>query len=149
MRGLRQRDPEPKDELVMALRRVLVVDDNADNLDSLCELLRAWGYEAEAAQDGKRALALVASWHPLIVVMDLGLPDGDALDVIQRIKADDDDIVIIAFSGWKHLEVAARAAGAGAFVLKPDLDSLESLLARRRPAMAQRGPVGTRKMRTA
>ena len=124
---------------------VLVLDDNADNLDSLCALLRTWGYEVEAAQDGKRALALVASWHPLMVVMDLGLPDGDALDVIQRIKADDDDIVIIAFSGWKHLEAAAVAAGAGAFILKPDVDSLESLLAHRRPPLAERGPVATKK----
>ena len=142
--------PEPKDGLTpMTPRRVLVVDDDADNLDSLCELLRVWGYDVEAAQDGKRALALVASWHPLMIVMDLGLPDGDALDVIQRIKTDDDDIVIIAFSGWKDLEAAARAAGAGAFVLKPDLDSLETLLAYRRPPLAERGPVATRKMRTA
>jgi len=128
----------------MTPRRVLVVDDNVDNLESLCALLRVWGYEVEAAQDGSRALALAASWHPLIVIMDLGLPDGDALDVIQRIKANDDAIVIIAFSGWKHLEAAARAAGAGAFVLKPDLDALESLLAYPRPPMADRGPVATK-----
>jgi CheY-like chemotaxis protein len=125
-------------------RRVLVVDDNADNVESLCSLLQVWGYEAEAAQDGKRALARVASWRPLMVVMDLGLPDGDALDVIHRIKAEDDDIIIIAFSGWKHLEAAAVAAGAGAFVLKPDLDSLEKLLAHRRPPPTERRLIATK-----
>ena len=38
----------------MANKRVLVVDDNADNVESLCELVRLWGYDVEAAEDGKR-----------------------------------------------------------------------------------------------
>jgi len=124
----------------MAPRRVLVVDDSPDNLESLCELLRLWGYEVEAAETAQHALECVLSRHPGIVVMDLSLPNGDALDVIRRIKVDAGDTVIIAFSGWKDLEAAARAAGAGAFVLKPDVESLESLLAYGLP-VAERRPV--------
>ena len=116
---------------MLGQRRVLVVDDSPDNLSSLCELLEAWGYDAEAADDGARALLALARRRPDVVVLDLGLPDGDAVGVIRRIKATDGDIVVIAFSGWHHLEAAARAAGADAFILKPDIDALEHLLAYR------------------
>lgn len=121
------------------MKRIVAVDDNPDNLDSLCALLREWGYEVDAAQDGKRGVALVLTRHADIVVMDLGLPDGDALDVIRRIKAENDDIVVVPFSGWHHLEAAARAAGADAFVLKPDLEALERLVAYGRGPAVQRG----------
>ena len=131
----------------MAPRRVLVVDDDVENVDSLCELLRLWGYDAEGARDGERALALVESWHPVMAIMDLGLAEGGALDVIKRIKVEDDGIVIIAFSGWKHLETAALAAGAGAFVLKPDLESLEMLLANRPAPVAGRRRIARKRTR--
>ena len=115
-------------------KRALVVDDSPENLGSLCELLATWGYDADAADEGSRALLAVARQRPDVVVLDLGLPDGnDGIDVIRRIKATDDRIVVIAFSGWHLLEAAARAAGADAFILKPDLESLERVLAERRP----------------
>lgn len=135
---------EPRAEGVengMAQKRVLVVDDNPDNLDSLSALLRLWGYQVDAAGDGKRALALSVTRRPHIVVMDLALPGGDALDVIRQLKTEDDDVVVIAFSGWDHLEAAARGAGADAFVLKPDLESLQRLLAYRRGPAAQPAPL--------
>jgi CheY-like chemotaxis protein len=129
----------------MAQKRIVVVDDSRDNLDSLCTVLRTWGYEVDAAEDGTRALALALTRRTDIVVMDLGLPDGDALDVIRRIKTEDDAIIVVAFTGWQDLETAARAAGADAFVLKPDLESLERLLTYRRGAAAQRGPLAAKK----
>ena len=60
--------------------------------------------------------------------MDLGLPDGDALDVIRRIKAEQAGITIIAFSGLRDAEAGACAAGADAFVVKPDVELLERVL---------------------
>ena len=113
----------------MGQKRVLVVDDNPDNLSSLRDLLTIWGFDTDAADDGSRALLALARRRPDVVVMDLGLPDGDAVEVIRRIKAADQDIVVIAFSGWHHLEAVARAAGADGFVLKPDIGALEHLLA--------------------
>jgi CheY-like chemotaxis protein len=71
--------------------------------------------------------------------MDLGLPDGDAVDVIRRIKTEHEGTIVVAFSGWHHLERAARAAGVDDFVLKPDVETLQRLLAHhRRPAAASR-----------
>jgi len=129
----------------MAPQRMVVVDDDPDNLDSLCELVRLWGYEVAGATDGKRALTLALARRTDIVVMDLALPGGDALDVIRRIKSADDDIVVVAFSGWHHLEAAARAAAADAFVLKPDLDALEQLLEHHRGQAVPREPVVAKK----
>ena len=106
--------------------RVLVVDDDAENLAGMCELLAFWGYDAEGIGDGKAALEAVARRCPDVAVMDLGLPDGDALPVIQKLKAL--AIFVIAFSGWDKAEPGALAAGADAFVLKPNLDALEQLL---------------------
>jgi CheY-like chemotaxis protein len=129
----------------MAPKRIVAVDDHPDNLDSLCALLRLWGYEVDAAEDGHRALALALERHADIVIMDLALPGGDALDVIRKIKAEDDDIIVVAFSGWQHLESAALKAGADAFVLKPDLDALERLLAYRRGPAGERRPDAAKK----
>ena len=105
---------------------VLVVDDDAENLAGMCELLTFWGYDPEGVADGKAALETAGRRCPDVVVMDLGLPDGDALHVIQKLKAL--AIFVIAFSGWDKAEPGALAAGADAFVLKPNLDVLEELL---------------------
>jgi len=112
----------------MAHKRVLIVDDNSENAESLCELVRLWGYEVEAAEDGKQALAVANARPPDAVIMDLGLPDGDALDVIRRIKTAQVGVTIIAFSGWRDAEAGALAAGADAFVLKPEVEALERAL---------------------
>jgi len=104
------------------------VDDNTENVESLCELVRLWGYEVEAAEDGKQALAVAHDRWPDFIIMDLRLPDGDALDVIRRIKAEQADVTVIAFSGWSDAEAHARAAGADAFVLKPEVEALERVL---------------------
>jgi CheY-like chemotaxis protein len=108
-------------------RRVLVVDDDFESQTGLRELFTVWGYDVDVAEDGKRALDLARRRRPDVVVMDLGLPQGDALHVIQLLSAD--GVRVIAFSGWGQAEVAARAAGAEAFVLKPDLERLERVLA--------------------
>ena len=124
-------------------RTVLVVDDATENLDSLCELLSVWGYDAvQGVPDGKQALALALESSPDIIVTDLGLADGEAFDLIRRVKAASPDVFVIAFSGWHKLEAAARAAGADAFVLKPDLEALERALAQ--PARQRRPDVGKR-----
>ena len=115
--------------------RVLVVDDDAENLTGICELLACWGYDAEGVADGTAALAAAGRRCPDVAVMDLGLPDGDALHVIQQLKAL--AIFVVAFSGWDKAEPGARAAGADAFVLKPNLDALEQLLRTVQPRVTE------------
>ena len=114
--------------------RILLIDDNPEDIASLGELLRLAGHAVDGAADGGRALAIVRSWHPDLVIMDLRLPDGDALKVIRSIKAESPDTAVFAFSGWHQLRTPALLAGADAFVLKPDFDRLEQLLTKRQAA---------------
>ena len=105
------------------LKRALVVDDNVDVLGGLEELLRLWGYDVSLAEDATGAWEVARHRRPDVVILD-----GNALDVIGRVKAADARVLVVVFSGWAHLEEAARAAGADAFVLKPDYDRLQRVL---------------------
>ena len=121
-------------------RRLLVVEDNAEACAVLCELVSAWGYQADAAEDGWHALDLVGSHAPDVIITDLSLPDGGACEVIRAVKSRlGPDVLIIAYTGWEHLRAAAMAAGADAFVLKPELDCLEEVLRALETGAARRG----------
>jgi CheY-like chemotaxis protein len=108
-------------------RRVLVIDDDAEGRLALGELLAMWGYETDEAHDGTRAIEVSREKRPDIVVLDLGLPDRNGVELIARLKAG--GASVIAYSGWHNLEGGARAAGADAFVLKPDISALRRALA--------------------
>ena len=124
----------------MTRKRVLVVDGEPEVRENLCELLSGWGYDVDAAEDGWDAVEVVVERPPDIIVTELPLPDGGASELIRFAKARvDTDMLVIAYSGWNHLEARARDAGADTFIAKPDLDRLQrALLAppstKRRPA---------------
>ena len=126
--------PVSRKALVVAHKRVLVVDDDAENLAAICELLRLWDCDVEGAADGTAAVKAARREQPDVAIMDLGLPEGDAFKVMQQLK--ELGVFLIAFSGWQKAE-EARAAGADAFVLKPDIETLEGLLKNVEPHAAR------------
>jgi len=67
--------------------RVLVVDDEANILSTLGPLLRSHGYEVSTAANGRAALDAVRGSAPDLVVLDLGLPDIDGVDVCASVRA--------------------------------------------------------------
>ena len=107
-------------------KRTLVVDDNEDIRTSLGEALSLAGYEVEVADDAAQAWEVARRIRPDVIVMD-----SDGLDVIERIKAENPGVFAVVFSGWSRIEAQARAAGADAFVLKPDFEGLMRILAAR------------------
>jgi two-component system KDP operon response regulator KdpE len=119
--------------------RILIVDDEPQILRALRINLRARGYDVETAVDGAEALRATAAGHPDLIVLDLGLPDIDGVEVIRRLRAWT-PIPIVVLSGRtnSHDKVDALDAGADDYVTKPF--SIEELLARirvitrRRPA---------------
>ena len=114
---------------VPAKRRVLLVEDEADNREALIEFLQACGFEVEAVGDADAALDAIHHRRADVVVTDLTPPEDQPCDFIARVRADGGPgLVIIAYSGRHHLQNAALAAGADAFILKPDVDTLERLL---------------------
>jgi two-component system, OmpR family, KDP operon response regulator KdpE len=112
-----------------AVNRVLVVDDEPQILRAMRINLRARQYDVETAADGAEALHAAATRHPDLVVLDLGLPDMDGLEVIRRLRAWT-PVPIIVLSGriGSADKVEALDAGADDYVTKPF--SFEELLAR-------------------
>jgi CheY-like chemotaxis protein len=66
--------------------RVLLVDDNPDAIDASAFLLRLWGHEVRTAREGDAALRIARAWLPDVVLLDLGLPGIDGLQVAAAIR---------------------------------------------------------------
>jgi two-component system KDP operon response regulator KdpE len=109
--------------------RVLVVDDEPQILRALRINLAARNYEVAVAPDGGSALRQAADWHPDLVILDLGLPDLDGVEVIQGLRGWT-TVPIIVLSGRTDStdKVDALDAGADDYVTKPF--GLDELLAR-------------------
>lgn len=114
--------------------RILLVDDEVSIQRAVVPLLRSRGYEVEAASTAKDALAAIEERQPDLVILDLGLPDMDGLEVCDRVRQRW-DVPIIVLSA-RHLEqqkVSALDRGADDYVTKPF--GPEELLARIRVAL--------------
>jgi two-component system KDP operon response regulator KdpE len=114
--------------------RVLVVDDEPQILRALSINLRARGYEVDLAQTGEAALQQAARDHPDVVVLDLGLPGIDGIEVIEGLRGwSSVPIVVLSVRDREPDKVAALDAGADDYVTKPF--GMDELLARMRAVM--------------
>lgn len=112
---------------------ILIIDDQPSVRFGLRSLLEAEGHRVMEAEDGRQALALLTEHAPQLILLDLRLPDTDGLDLLQRIKAIDDDVPVIILTAHGTIETAIRALKSGAenFLTKPpDADSFLILIAR-------------------
>lgn len=121
--------------------RILVVDDEPQLLRALATNLKARGYEVDQAATGEAALMLAASHHPDLVVLDLGLPGIDGLEVITGLRGwSSVPIVVLSVREREADKVAALDAGADDYVTKPF--GMDELLARLRAALRRAAPAG-------
>lgn len=114
--------------------RILIVDDNAQNLKLARVILVAAGYEVRTAADAEEAIETLSTFVPRLILMDLQLPGMDGLELTRRLKADPERsaIVILALTAYamKGDEDKARAAGCDGYITKPiDTDALPRLVA--------------------
>jgi two-component system KDP operon response regulator KdpE len=117
--------------------RVLVVDDEHAILRVVGAGLKARGYDVDAAATGQAALDATALHQPDLIVLDLGLPDIDGLDVIRRVRGwSDVPIIVLSAAGSDDRKVRALDEGADDYVTKPF--SMPELLARVRVALRHR-----------
>ena len=113
--------------------RILVVDDNLYVGESMTTLLRIENYEARWVQSGSVALALVPSFKPEVVLLDIGLPGMSGYEVARRLRAlpEGRNMLLIAVTGYGGHEnqMQCQAAGFDYHIVKPvDFDALKALI---------------------
>jgi two-component system KDP operon response regulator KdpE len=114
--------------------RILVVDDEPNILNTLAPLLRSHGYDVSTAANGRSAMEAVAAAPPDLMILDLGLPDMDGVDVCAGVRARTAlPILVLSARGREADKVRALDAGADDYVTKPF--GADELLARVRAAL--------------
>ncbi len=125
----------------MARAKILVVDDDTALLRALRVGLAASGFEVVIAHNGKEGIAQAVRHSPDVVVLDLGLPDIDGMEVCRRIRAwSNVPIIVLSAAGEEQRKVRALDAGADDYVTKPF--GMAELAARVRTAL-RRAAAGT------
>src|SRR5207237_233010 len=118
--------------------RVLVIEDELPMRRALAIGLRARGYDVELAENGARGLDMAAHRHPDLVVLDLGLPDMDGVDIARSLREwSKVPIIVLSARDAERVKVAALDAGADDYVTKPF--GMDELLARLRAALRRTG----------
>jgi len=104
-------------------KRILVVEDQADNLQILRDLLSNAGYEMIEALDGEAGVRIAVSERPDLILMDIQLPLLDGYEATRRIRADSalraTPIIVITSYALSGDETKAHAAGCDGYVSKP------------------------------
>ena len=114
--------------------RILLVDDEPSIIATMAPLLRARGYEVSTALSAKACVASIERIGPDVVILDLGLPDMDGVDLCRHLRDGGSmPIIVLSARGAEADKVAALDAGADDYVTKPF--GAEELLARIRVAL--------------
>ncbi len=117
--------------------KVLVVEDDAQLVRALRINLEARKFEVQTASDGKTALRLATTRKPDAILLDLGLPDMDGVDVIKEVRVTSGvPILVLSARHTSEEKIRALDAGADDYVTKPF--SMDELLARLRAAVRRR-----------
>src|ERR1044071_5213637 len=123
--------------------RVLVVEDDQEIAQVLLRSLRMEGYEARASYDGEAALTDAREFTPDVVILDLGLPKLDGVDVAPTLGKDGGDVPILMLTARDAVEARVEGLDAGAddYLVKPF--ERQELLARLRALLPRRPPRGS------
>ena len=120
------------------MARILMIDDEPLILKPLAVNLKARGYELAVATTAAEGLKIAAEGRPEVILLDLGLPDMDGIDVIKRIRTwSSTPIIILSVRSAEREKVDALEAGADDYVTKPF--GMDELVARLRAALRRRG----------
>jgi two-component system KDP operon response regulator KdpE len=120
--------------------RVLLIDDEAPFLRALGISLRARGYEVDTATTGEEGLQLAADRHPDAVILDLGLPGIDGLEVLAALRAwSTVPVLVLSARHTEEAKVTALDSGADDYVTKPF--TINELFARLRAVLRRHVPV--------
>jgi CheY-like chemotaxis protein len=111
-------------------RRILVVDDDPNVRDTVCDVLRMLGYAAEAAADPGEALERFRAGRYHLVVTDLSMPIMNGWQLARRLQALEPAVPILIFSGASALAEPPQQVSGITIAAKPDIDALARLIER-------------------
>jgi DNA-binding NtrC family response regulator len=123
---------------LMSDRRILVVDDEPDMVENCTRILRRAGYRVVSTTDSERALALVESEHPDVLLTDLKMPGLDGMELMRRAHDIDPTLPVIMITAFGSIESAVAAIKAGAFDYLPKNFSVDDLIVDVERALRQR-----------
>ncbi len=123
----------------MTRARILIVDDEPDMVDNIARILGRAGHDCLTAVDGARALALLETDRPDLVVTDLKMPGIDGMEILRRAHAADADLPVIVVTAFATIESAVAAVKEGAFDYLPKNFSVEQLQLAVERALRHRG----------
>lgn len=114
--------------------KVLIIDDNKDLTEIMCDLIGFLGHKTFCSQDGKDGIAKAKEHHPDIIICDIGLPIMDGYDVARQLRKDDElkETFLIALSGYAGHEDRKKSKDAGfdRHLAKPaDISAIERVIA--------------------
>lgn len=119
---------------------VLIIEDDSGIKNFMTAVLKGADYQVKTAETGTTGLSLAATWSPDVIILDLGLPDMDGLEVLTNIRTwSEVPILIVSARGNEQEKVAGLDAGADDYITKPFGTS--ELLARIRTALRHRKKV--------
>lgn len=113
--------PEKKDNLLVKEKiasktlKILMIDDNKDLTEIMCDLISFLGHRAESALNGKDGILKAKEFHPDVIICDIGLPVMNGYEVAKNIRNENDlkNIYLIALSGYAQQEDIERSRKAG------------------------------------
>lgn len=102
-------------------KRILIVDDEIEATDYLKEYFQGQGLDVLTAESGEKALELLSSQHPALVLLDMRMGGFSGLEVIRRAKAAKSQAIFVVITGVDDQNVAKMAIGLGAsdYLTKP------------------------------
>jgi two-component system nitrogen regulation response regulator NtrX len=121
------------------MARLLIVDDEKSIRDALVQVFEYEGHEVRGAPDGPEALALAAAGRFDVIFLDVKMPGMDGLEVLERLREDDPNVLVVMVSGHGTIDTAVEATRKGAYdFLEKPLDT-DRLLVTLRRALDLRG----------
>ncbi|MDO9463954.1 MAG: sigma-54 dependent transcriptional regulator [bacterium] len=120
------------------METILIVDDEKDLRFNLSNILKDEGYNAIAVGDGRKALNAVKKNSPNLVLLDMKLPEMDGMQILEKMKLIDKDLIIIMLTAYGNLNGAVKAMKLGAFdYLAKPFDNEELILVIKRALRTQ------------
>lgn len=116
---------------MVAVHKILVVDDNKDFADVFCDMLKSNNYKAESCYGGTQALEIIKDGEIDIMFLDIRMPDMDGIETLKEVKKLKPDTTVIMMTGYSVDELVHRAIeeNASDIIYKPfEIDKVLSLI---------------------